>query len=311
MKEHVYPIRAVSKLTGLTVDTLRAWERRYDAVKPSRAGRGRVYSEADISRLNLLRQAVEAGHTIGQVASLSNQRLAELGGRVAELTAQRVSGPAVSTSVPRTPAELQPLLKGIEQFDYRVVERELNRLATLATPREIVHNIVIPLMQKVGDQWYRGRLSVAQEHLTSAILRNLLGGMVRLYVRAAPPATLLFATPSGELHELGILCGAMLAAAGGLGIVYLGPSLPARDIVEAARETSVQVVVLGIKGATSSREILKEVQRISQTLPEEIELWAGGLAAPELIRQFKKTRALFLPDLSALEQHLNRRGARF
>ena len=90
MKEHAYPIRAVSKLTGLTVDTLRAWERRYEAIKPSRAGRGRVYSEADIRRLNLLRQAVEAGHAIGQVASLSDQRLAQLGGRVAELTPLQV-----------------------------------------------------------------------------------------------------------------------------------------------------------------------------------------------------------------------------
>jgi DNA-binding transcriptional MerR regulator/methylmalonyl-CoA mutase cobalamin-binding subunit len=311
MKEHAYPIRAVSKLTGLTVDTLRAWERRYGAIKPSRAGRGRAYSEADIRRLNLLRQAVEAGHAIGQVASLSDQRLAQLGGRVAELTAQRGSGPPASTSVALTPAQLLPLLKGIEQFDYQVVEREMNRLAGLATPHEIVHNIAIPLMQKVGDQWYRGKLSVAQEHMTSAILRNLLGGMVRLYVRAAPPATLLFATPAGELHEFGILCAAMLAAAGGLGIVYLGPSLPARDVVEAAKETSVQVVVLGMKGATSSKEALKEVQRISETLPEETELWAGGLASPELIRQFKKTRALFLPDLNALEQHLIRRGARF
>ena len=311
MKEHAYPIRAVSKLTGLTVDTLRAWERRYDAIKPSRVGRGRVYSEAEIRRLNLLRQAVEAGHAIGQVASLSDQRLAELGGRVAEFAAQRESGAAVSTSAALAPAQLQPLLKGIERFDYRMVEREMNRLATLATPREIVHGITIPLMQKVGDQWYRGKLSVAQEHMTSAILRNLLGGMVRLYVRAAPPATILFATPSGELHEFGILCAGMLAAAGGLGIVYLGPSLPARDIVDAAKATAVQVVALGVKGAASAKEPIKEVQRISQTLPDEIELWTGGLTSPELIRQIKKTRALFLPDFNSLEQHLTRRGARF
>lgn len=311
MKGHTYPIRAVSKLTGLSVDTLRAWERRYDAIAPKRAGRGRIYSEADIRRLNLLREAVEAGHAIGQVASLSDQRLAELGGRVAGLTARRGSGPAPSTSVSLPQAVLQPLLKGIEQLDYRVVDREMNRLATLATPREVVYNIAIPLMQRVGDQWYRGKLSVAQEHMTSAILRNLLGGLVRLYVRAAPPSTLLLATPSGEQHEFGILCAGMLAAAGGLGIVYLGASLPARDIVHAAQEASVQVVVLGMKGATSSKEPLKEVQRISHSLAEGIELWIGGPTSHELARQIKKTRALFLPDLNAFEQHLVRRGARF
>jgi hypothetical protein len=80
--------------------------------------------------------------------------------------------------------------------------------------------------------------------------------------------------------------------------------------VDAAKTTAVQVVVLGVKGAAPSKEPLKEVQRISQTLPEEIELWTGGLTSPELIRQIKKTRALFLPDFNALEQHLIRRGAR-
>ena len=53
-----YPIRAVSKLTGIAIDTLRAWERRYGAVTPVRDSRGRLYSDADVARLRLLHQAV-------------------------------------------------------------------------------------------------------------------------------------------------------------------------------------------------------------------------------------------------------------
>jgi len=68
-----YPIRAAAKLAGLTPDTLRAWERRYRAVVPARGQRGRLYSEAQVSRLRWLRDAVSAGHAIGQVASLSDQ----------------------------------------------------------------------------------------------------------------------------------------------------------------------------------------------------------------------------------------------
>ena len=59
MKHLRYPIRAVSKLTGISVDTLRAWERRYAVVDPERDERGRLYSDADVERLRLLRQAVE------------------------------------------------------------------------------------------------------------------------------------------------------------------------------------------------------------------------------------------------------------
>ena len=73
-----YPIRAVSKMTGIGIDTLRAWERRYGAVKPLRDDRGRMYTEADVARLRLLSGAVEQGHSIGRLAGLSNDQLRDL-----------------------------------------------------------------------------------------------------------------------------------------------------------------------------------------------------------------------------------------
>jgi MerR family transcriptional regulator, light-induced transcriptional regulator len=73
-----YPISAVAKLTGIPLDTLRAWERRYRTVIPKRAGRGRVYSEEQIQKLLLLRRAVEQGHSIGQVAALGERQLRQL-----------------------------------------------------------------------------------------------------------------------------------------------------------------------------------------------------------------------------------------
>ena len=67
-----YPIRAVSKMTGIGIDTLRAWERRHGAVTPTRDDRGRMYTDADIARLRLLRGAVEHRHAIGRLAGLSD-----------------------------------------------------------------------------------------------------------------------------------------------------------------------------------------------------------------------------------------------
>ena len=73
-----YPIRAVSRLTGIGIDTLRAWERRHDAVTPVRDERGRMYTDADVARLRLLRQAVEQGHSIGRLAGLTDTDLHRL-----------------------------------------------------------------------------------------------------------------------------------------------------------------------------------------------------------------------------------------
>src|SRR5579872_4391542 len=73
-----YPISAAAKLTGIPLDTLRAWERRYRTVIPKRVARGRLYSEEQIQKLLLLRRAVEQGHSIGQVAALGSRQLREL-----------------------------------------------------------------------------------------------------------------------------------------------------------------------------------------------------------------------------------------
>ena len=65
-----YPIRVVSRMTGLSVDTLRAWERRYKVVSPERSAHGRLYEEADVQRFLRLRSLVGKGFAIGGVAGL-------------------------------------------------------------------------------------------------------------------------------------------------------------------------------------------------------------------------------------------------
>ena len=302
-----YPIRAVAKLTGLTVDTLRAWERRYQAVAPQRDDRGRLYSEADVERLRLLRAAVEGGHAIGRLAALSNDQLNQL---LAVPALAAAKAPAATRQTPRG-VDLRPILAGVERFDYAEAERELARLATLLSPRELIHQVAVPLMRRVGDEWYAGRLSVAQEHMVSALVRHLLGALVRLYARADPPGALLFATPSGEQHEFGILSAAMLASGGGLGVVYLGANLPGEEIVEAGRRAGVQAVVLGLVGAAGAKASLAGLRHVAEQLPPGIEIWVGGAKAEEVVREVKQTRAIFLEDFDSLERHLTRLGARF
>ena len=78
-KDIGYPIRVAARRTGLKQDAIRAWERRYGAVAPSRSeGRHRLYSEEDIRRLQLLRRATEAGHSISRIATLDELALVEL-----------------------------------------------------------------------------------------------------------------------------------------------------------------------------------------------------------------------------------------
>jgi DNA-binding transcriptional MerR regulator len=304
----LYPIRAVSKLTGLGIDTLRAWERRHGAVVPVRDHRGRMYTEADIARLRLLRGAVEHGHSIGRLARLGDEELRRF--------AEAAVVPSAVEPVPRTSPDTAALSAALRQYDALTIDHEIARLASVLRPLEILENVLMPMLAQVGDDWYRKRATVAHEHLMSSTIRSALGSFVRLHTRPDVPSRLVFATPSGERHEIGTLGAAMLAASSGLGVTYLGPDLPARDIVECVKPAGAQVLVLGITMPSAGKRPDRELRRIERALrttvrnlPKHVELWAGGRGAAHYTALISP-RGLVLRDYKAYQQELARIGGR-
>lgn len=299
MKRRQYPIRAVSKETGLSIDTLRAWERRYGAVVPERTKRGRVYSEGDIERLDLLRRATEFGYSIGQIANWDNERL--------RYVLSRQDG---KPSIENPNALVQRLIDALKRYDAKDLDTELARIAIFYPPGQFIHHIVLPFMNAVGENWNSGRITIAQEHLASASLRNLLGALLRFYLRSDSEYTLLFATPKGEMHEFGILAAAILAISGGLNVINLGRDLPFEEILNTVKETVPKAVVLGWKASNGNEQSLNEIKQLSKKLPRKVELWVGGANSEHLQHELKKTRAIHIPDFKAFEQHLARLGWR-
>jgi methanogenic corrinoid protein MtbC1 len=267
-----------------------------------RGERGRVYGEGHIRRLILLREAVAHGHAIGQVAGLEDNALEKL-----------LVGPVPVSKTPEPDRKEQPVsdallpvVKAIESFDYATANFHLGRLAALLPVDRLVSEVVFPLMQVVGDRWHDGTLSIAQEHMTSSILRNLLGGLVRLNTSSTPSQRILFATPSGELHEFGILASAMLAVAEGFEVLYLGSSLPALEIVAAAERTSPRAVVVGIKASEPTQATIEELRILAAKLPKTAELWLGGSNVKATLASIGNARSFALEDFSELGVHLAR-----
>ena len=293
-----YPIRAVAKLTGLSVDTLRAWERRYEAVVPERKGRGRAYSEEDVQRLLRLRQAVDLGHSIGQIANLPDDELTELLAGSAAPAAPRRS---VSSDFDPQAA---PILDAVARFDFVGVERELFRLATLLPARDLVHQVVLPLMRTVGERWHKGELSVSQEHMASAITRNLLGSVMRMHQPDAHASRILIATPAGELHEFGILAAATLAVSMRIEVTYLGSSLPGREIIDAAMRTESDAVLIGVSNPEPAPEVIDEVHLVIRGLAPEIPLWVGGADPARIVEGAEREKLIAIADFESLEDRL-------
>jgi MerR family transcriptional regulator, light-induced transcriptional regulator len=302
---NTYPIRAVSLMTGVSIDTLRAWERRYGAVAPVRDDRGRVYSDDHVRRIALLRDAVQSGHAIGRVANMTTAQLEEL----SAAASATVRLARAARSLPVT-VNIDSIIAALERFDAAAVEADLGRAAAMLRPPELLRDVLVPVLTEVGERWHRGHARIAHEHMLSASVRNVLGSLLRVHLRDGVPDKMLFATPSGERHEFGTLGAAMLAASGGLGTIYLGPDMPAADIVAVTAVVRLEIVVLGVTDTGDAVTVDKEVQQVAKRLPPNIELWLGGRGA-ERIAKALKGRALALPDYEALERQLVRIGARF
>jgi MerR family transcriptional regulator, light-induced transcriptional regulator len=253
-----YPIRVVSRLTGISIDTLRAWERRYGAVVPERGARGRIYRDAHVARLKRLDALVRRGHPIGTIARLEDGELARL--------VEEQSPP------PPGAADLSELLAALDRFDLRALDAALNRFATLLPPRELIARAVLPLLRELGVRWDQGTLTPAQEHMVSALVRTVLGSLLRTAPPGSEPA-IVFATPQGERHELGLLAGAVLTAQSGFRVIYLGSDLPADEIAAVATRAGAAAIVMGLTVGGAD-----QIARLSSLAGEAV-LFVGGRTA--------------------------------
>lgn len=288
------PVTVAARLSGLTPDVIRAWERRYGVVAPERGPRGaRLYSATDVERLRLLRRVVERGRRIGDVARLTSRELAALVRR-AEAT--------IATAAPALPARL---LAVVERFDPEGLDAGLGEALVSLGARDFVTQIAGPLLEEVGRRWESGELSVAQEHLVSATLRHLLGGAIRERGRSRGPL-LLLATPEGERHDLGLVLVGLIAVDAGLGLCFLGAELPASDIVTAARRAAVAAVALGVTFHGNRASASREVRAVRRRLPAETELWLGGLDAAAVARSLRERGVRVLGTADQVETETRR-----
>ncbi len=267
--EPTYSMRLVTRMTGLTADTVRAWERRYEAIVPRRTEGGtRRYSAKDVERLKLLRDASRRGHPLRDLARMDNAALRNL-------VEDRVQEERLSSSGPvEEEVFLTRYLEAIARFDEGRAYAILSRAAAVLEPREFVYSYVLPLLHRTGELWHSQALSVAEEHMISEQVRYLLHALHRRREAAPGAQMLLVATPPDHLHEFGAMVGAYLVAANGHRQLYLGPNVPWDDLADAATRAKANVVVLSVVRSVSEAEARRMRKELTQ-LALHVEVWLG------------------------------------
>ena len=270
-----HPIRVVAQRTGLSTPVLRAWERRYGVVAPHRSDGGqRLYSDADIRRLQLLATAVDGGRSIGLVAELELPQLEALIDEDRE-TPVHPMGDFVAPDVER----VKIALDHIEQMRTDDLEQFMMRCAVELRPHELVEGLMVPLLQEIGRGWQAGRLGPSTEHIASVAIRRFLEWMSSTNQKDATAPLALTGTPAGQRHEFGALLAGVVAAYEGWRVRFLGPDLPAAEIARAADKLGARMVALSAVHPRLDATGVQEVVEIRRRLPPSVKVVIGGAGA--------------------------------
>ncbi|MET0398493.1 MAG: cobalamin-dependent protein [Longimicrobiaceae bacterium] len=304
-----HPIRVVADRTGLSLDVLRVWERRYSVVAPGRADDGqRLYSDADVDRLRLLRRATDAGRSIGRVARLPTDELAEL---VREDDAARGVAAAPPAASREARGHLDRAVAAVREMDPAGLEAGLRRAVVALSAADFVDGVAAPLLGAIGEGWREGRIGVAHEHAASAVLRRVLGFMTEAAEVPGSAPGMVVATPAGQVHEFGALLAAASATAEGWRVTYLGADLPAEEIAAAVRQRGASRVALSLVYPADDPGLPGELRRLRDALPAGVAVVVGGGAAERHRALLDEIGAACVPrlaDFRALLHDLPPRG---
>jgi methylmalonyl-CoA mutase cobalamin-binding subunit/DNA-binding transcriptional MerR regulator len=298
-----HPIAVVTERTGLSQDLLRVWERRYGAVIPARGPGGqRLYSDADIERLTLLYSATRAGRSISRVAGLSTADLAAL---VDEDTAARQRRPEV-VAVPEARDLVGDAMALARALDSASLDDRLRRSVATLGISTFIESVAAPLLRLVGDEWHAGHLTLAQEHLVSSLLHDIVAESMRSFTSQNGAPRLLVTTPAGERHAIGAALVGAAAAVEGWNVLYLGPDLPATEIADAAVSASVRLVAVSIVYVEHRDAVIEEMRALRSRLPSTIAVIAGGSGASAIAPDLAKIGVRVESSIDGLLAELRR-----
>lgn len=277
-----YLISTVSKRSGVKSDLVRAWERRYQAVKPTRTEGGhRVYTDLDIARLKLLNQATNSGHSISQIANLSLEELKTLLRKESEASPQSSveSTPINGSRLHIAEDYVQKCYASVLAFDAHGLESKFeNAIVELGTEL-FIEKLLNPLLTLIGDRWRTGELRPVHEHMASSIVRSLTYILRNNNPCPANAPRMIVTTPLNQLHELGALLAGIIAELKGWKVTYLGANLPAEEIAAAVRYTTAIAVTISISYKNDDVLIAKELRRLRKLIGNDVALIVGGRAA--------------------------------
>ena len=273
MAERTYRIHIAAELSGVRVELIRAWERRYGVLNPQRTPAGyRVYTDRDVALLKRLKKLTDEGVAISEAAKLLPQLRAELS---SEPGAATVTGNGHGQNLETW---LEAALAAAEAYDQARVSAVVDEVLSALPPLRAFDDVLAPLQREVGERWHAGQLTVAQEHLVTQVVRARLVSLLHAAPNGGRKHAVLACFPDEE-HELGLLGVALRLRHSGFRVTLLGQRMPAVDLGRAVAELRPDLVGLSVVNDKGAAVFHDTLARVMEALPQGVSVWLGGPAA--------------------------------
>jgi DNA-binding transcriptional MerR regulator len=265
-----YNLKVVLKETGITADTLRAWERRYGLPMPERTpGKHRLYSQYDIETVKWLMRRQSEGLSISRAVELWKEQIASGADPLADSAKQAV----MPTHRLNLEATRSDWINACLQFDTLKAEQILNEAFAVNSVELTCTEVMMHGLHELGELWLKNQVSVQQEHFASAIAMRRLEALINAAPAPSRPESILVTCPPNEWHVFPTLLLSLFLRRRGWNVVYLGANVPTDHMEETIDSVHPKLVILSAQTlltAVSLREMVRMLNR------KEIQSAYGG-----------------------------------
>jgi DNA-binding transcriptional MerR regulator/methylmalonyl-CoA mutase cobalamin-binding subunit len=273
----MYTIKEAAARSGVGAPLIRAWERRYGVVRPTRTDAGyRLYDDATIGVLVAMRSLTESGWTASEAA----RAIAAGEVDVAALATTGTAGAGGSDPIGAAHRDrlIARFVTAAEANSAADTEATLDEILASGSFESVIDDVLLPAAAALGDAWAAGRLSVAGEHAASQAVERRLAAAFQA-AGAPGRVSAVVGLPPGSHHELGALAFAAALRRRGVGVLYLGADVTVDGWVDALARTRARAAVIGV---VTPDDRTSAALVVTALLARDVPLVAVGGAAASL-----------------------------
>jgi DNA-binding transcriptional MerR regulator len=289
-----YSINDLEKITGIKAHTIRIWEKRYNVVNPERTDTNiRYYNDEDLKKLLNISTLNKHGLKISEIVKMGINQVCE---KIIE----------ISNTSSDYESYINNLIISMIEIDEDKFEKVLSSAIIKMGFEKTITHIIYAFLEKVGILWQVGTINPAQEHFITNLIRQKL--IIAIDGQENSPKadakTFLLFLPENELHELGLLFYTYIIKKSGHKVIYLGQSVPLKDILEIIKIRKADYIITYFVAALEAKNIPEYLKIISNGF-EHKDIFIAGYQVSQISESLPENVKL-IQDADEFKSYLNR-----